>query len=210
MQNVLDQFCLPDPVSGDGRQNCCMKLFERKKNPHSSHLTPTDITMKNQGQIQKITENYSGTVRLLAIEKEILRFQFLVNHSLQKEITLEAGYQTIANRFFQQDIPTEAETEYAINYIEDELMSSKDLLNRNETLVSSDQHLAEVFHKNGFTQSTFSRREVENLFTQYAYVVMGRLSSVKRSAITREDFATLLLLREITHHLDFEAIDLVD
>ncbi|GET26090.1 hypothetical protein [Prolixibacter sp. NT017] len=166
--------------------------------------------MKNQERIQKITEKYSGTVRLLSIEKEVLRFQSLSNHSLEKEITLEAGYQTIAGRFFRQDIPTEAETEYAINYIEDTLMSSKDLLNRNEVLVSSDEDLAEVFRKNGFTQSTFSRREVENLFTQYAYVVIGRPSSIQRSSVTREDFATILLLREITHHLGFEVIDLVD
>ncbi|GET23321.1 hypothetical protein [Prolixibacter denitrificans] len=165
--------------------------------------------MKDQERIQKITEQYAGAVRLLAIEKEILRFQFLVNHSLQKEITLEAGYQTIANRFFQQDIPTEAETEYAINYIEDELMSSKDLLNRNEILISSDEHMAEVFRKNDFAQSRYSRREVESLFSQYASIITGRPSSLNRQSVTREDFATILLLREITHHLGFEAIDLV-
>lgn len=166
--------------------------------------------MKNQERIQKITEQYAGTVRLLSIEKEVLRFQFLVNHSLQKEIALKAGYQTIADRFFRQDISTEAETEYAINYIEDELMSCKDLLNRKEILVSSDEHLAEVFRKNDFTQSKYSRHEVESLFSQYASIITGRPSSLNRQTVTREDFATILLLREITHHLGFEAIDLVD
>jgi len=157
-----------------------------------------------------MTEKYSGTVRVLNIDEEVLRFQYLVNHSLQKEITLKAGYQTIAARFFRQDIPTEAETEYAINYIEDELMSNKELLNKGETLVSSDQHLAEVFHKNGLEKSTYSRQEVENLFSQYAYVIMGQPSLLNLMAVTREDFATILLLREIIHHLGFEAINIVN
>jgi len=30
------------------------------------------------------------------------------------------------------------------------------------------------------------------------------------TTVTREDFATILLLREITHHLDFEAIYQID
>ena len=165
--------------------------------------------MKSQEQIQKMPEKYPGTVRLLNIDKTVLRFQYVVNHSLQKEIILKAGYQTIAERFFMHSIPTEAETEYAINYIEDELMSSKELHNQGETLISSDQHLTKLFRKNDLEKSTYSRQDVEDLFSQYTYVVMGRLSSVKRSTVTREDFATILLLREITHHLDFGAINIL-
>jgi hypothetical protein len=59
--------------------------------------------------------------------------------------------------------------------IEDELMGNKELQNRDETLLSKNQSLASVFHKNG-----------------------------------REDFAIVLLLREIMHHLRFDAINIED
>jgi len=144
--------------------------------------------------------------RILSIEDEVLHFQYLENEELKDEILLKTGFRYLAETFFRNDIPTEAETEYAINYIEDELMSNKKLRNNNETLISADEKIAELFRKNGLDKNEFSRQEIENLFNSYAYVIMGKPSSLLPVNTTREDFALLLALREIMHHLNFEKI----
>ncbi len=144
--------------------------------------------------------------RIVNFEDEILRFQFVENDDFKDEILLKAGFRFLAKTFFRNDIPTEAETEYAINYIEDELMSNKKLLNNNETLFTSDEKVADLFHKNGIDKTEYTRQEIESLFNAYASVVMGKPSSLIPVKITREDFALLLTLREIMHHLDFKSI----
>lgn len=143
----------------------------------------------------------------LTIEKNELLFQYLLKDAIQKEIKLPAGYEFISSKFFLHPIPTDAETDYAINYIEDELMSNRELLQHNEKLYSADERLMTIFFKNELPNDSLSRQTVEDLFNRYARVIMGApLSSIKVE-ITAEDFAILLLLREIMHHLNFDSIN---
>ena len=132
------------------------------------------------------------------------------DNQLNKEIILPAGYQYLVERFFKHDIPTDSETEYAINYIEDELMSNTELQNNQENLYSADKKLINIFHKNGIEAHYQSRKSIEDLFSQYARVIIGASASELQTNITREDFATVLVLREIMHHLDFEALTLIE
>ncbi len=120
--------------------------------------------------------------------------------------TLPLGYQMIAKQFFKKEIPTDSETDYAINYIEDELMLHPELKGGKQSLLTTDDMLKAIFVKNKLTADTFSRQRVEDLFTDYARVAMGTPASFMDVEVTREDFAALLVLREIMHHLDFEQI----
>jgi len=158
----------------------------------------TDQNMRKEKQTQSI--------RLINFEEDQVRFQFIDEDVLRMEKLLKTGYRYISDTFFKHDIPTEAETEYAINYIEDQLMSQKELLNNNETLVCTDSLLSDIFIKNEMQQNVYSRQQVEDLFNRYAYVIMGASSSRLNTAIVKEDFAFLLVIREIMHHLNFEAI----
>ena len=144
----------------------------------------------------------------LIMEEEWLRFQFQQEKEITNEVTLPLGYKLLVTKFFKQDIPTEAETEYAINYIEDELMSNKTLRNELKELYIPDKRILEVFQKNGSSDYSYSRQRVEDLFSRYAYTIMGGAITETQSAITREDFSTILILREILHHLNFETIHL--
>lgn len=146
--------------------------------------------------------------RQLIIEGEQTHFRFLTNDHLEKELSLGTGYQHLVQTFFKSALPTEAETEYAINFIEDELMSNKELLNNEEQLICEQNHYTNLFRKNGLEQSVLTRREVEDLFANYAYVIMGGRAMEKSVEIRSHDFALLLLLREIMHHLNFETITL--
>lgn len=142
----------------------------------------------------------------LEMETEWLKFQFIKDTEVKQEIALRVGYRLITNRFFKHEIPTFDETDYAINYIEDALMSDKTLLQSNKELITSDDKIITLFRKNKISGYAITRRSVEDLFSQYARVVMGAPVSTLEAGITAEDFAILLILREIMHHLDFEVL----
>ena len=55
--------------------------------------------------------------RILSIEDEVLHFQYLENEELKDEILLKTGFRYLAETFFRNDIPTEAETEYSYNFV---------------------------------------------------------------------------------------------
>lgn len=150
-----------------------------------------------------------GVNCFLNIEKEVLTFQFQKDNEIVKQFTLSAGYKRISDTFFNRDIPNEAEVEFAINAIENELMRNKDLLERKGYLFTSDRNLIAFFNKNGSNEHTYSRQDVEDLFSKYARVMMGAPSSEINAEITREDVAIVLILREIMHHLDFEELRII-
>lgn len=165
--------------------------------------------MNNLKQYNTNNTQTAGTIRLLHIGSETATFQRRENNTLTQEITLETGYRYLVDKFFKQEIPGDAETDYAINYIEDQLMSDRNLLHTNEQLVSSDKLLIELFRKNELRADSYSRQNVEELFSRYARVIMGAPASELNATITRTDFAILLLLREIMHHLGFKTISLI-
>ena len=165
--------------------------------------------MNNLKQYNTNNTQTAGTIRLLHIGSETATFQRRENNTVTQEIKLETGYRYLVDKFFKQEIPTDAETDYAINYIEDQLMSDRNLLHTNEQLVSSDKLLIELFRKNELLADSYSRQNVEDLFSRYARVIMGAPASELNTPITRTDFAILLLLREIMHHLGFETINLI-
>lgn len=147
-------------------------------------------------------------IRLLSIDKDKTTFTFIENNIKLQKITLNIGYELVANRHFKRDIPSEAQVEYAINDIEDALMSRKELVNQNQDLLCNDQILSDIISKQGETKSDFTREEIENLFSKYAYVSLGDPVSRIQSDIEPNDYAYILILREITHHLNFKHIKL--
>lgn len=162
--------------------------------------------MKNEGKHS--AESLKKT-RLIQLDKDKLYFHFLINESEMKNLVLPLGYVFLSNNYFKQSIPTEAETEYAINYIEDELMRNPVFKNQNESLVCRNELLTKVFikriGKHG-KHNVFSRQEVEELFNSYAYIIMGNATKRIEFNITKEEFSVMLLIREIMHHLDFKEI----
>jgi len=159
--------------------------------------------------MDNIKDMQSINTRVLNIDKQTLSFEYKKEDALQKVIELPLGYEAVTSKFFKSSMPTEAETEYAINFIEDHLMSNKEFINHQEILVSQSKSLADVLSKNGLLQGEHSRKTIEDLFNNYARIVMGTPSTLIDIEITKEDFAALLVLREVLHHLNFESIDII-
>jgi hypothetical protein len=165
------------------------------------------------GEIDFIFNKYGkeelSNIRIVSIGKEELRFLYLDGEKQSKEVLLKAGYEYISKTFYKHDIPTEAEVEYAINFIEDELMSEKSLLNNNERFLCLDQAVLEILQKNNESKELYSSRDIENIFSGYARLSMGEPISRSGLQTTREDFAIILILREIMHHLKFKEIHIM-
>lgn len=70
-------------------------------------------------------------IRVLKIDSESMKFIYIKNGKLENELLLNIGVDKIVRSFFKNEIPNEGEIENAINYIEDILMSLKELRNNN-------------------------------------------------------------------------------
>jgi hypothetical protein len=144
------------------------------------------------------------------MENNILVFTIFEGFNIKDEISLSIGYEIVASKYFKHEIPSVDEIDYAINNIEDELMSNKLLINQNSELVCADKMLREILKQDFGSKSSYSRTEVETLFSKYAAVSMGEPLSRYNLNLSRDVFAKILLLREIMHHLFFEKINMVD
>ena len=151
-------------------------------------------------------ENY----RIVQITNETILFHYIQNQTLTKTMKLNIGIQTIMSKYFTKEVPTEAEVEYAINAIEDELMSSKDLVGSNERLYTNDGFIIEIVKASEKTITNVSRQVIEEIFTKYALVSMGRSPIYDDIKMNKEKYAGLLILREILHHLNFTDLGIIN
>ncbi|MEZ4383143.1 MAG: hypothetical protein R3A79_17580 [Nannocystaceae bacterium] len=124
---------------------------------------------------------------------------------------LPLAWGRLRERFVRHAIPSEAEVEHAINFIEDALMERPALREHGGlALVSADPVLRAVLGRAGTGAGTWSRGDVEALFTRYARISMGGSPARDAIEVRAEEYVALLVLREILHHLDFAAITIVD
>lgn len=146
-------------------------------------------------------------IRYMKFEEESLLFRFSNDRSsTQTEISLPLGYAYVSKRFFKKEMPTESEVEYAINYIEDQLMSNKALIKNDEALIYSDNTLAKLLAKHTDEKKVYSREEYEKLFNHFAYMITGDNFMKQNFNLTNDEFAIMLVLREVLHHLKFTEI----
>ena len=125
------------------------------------------------------------------------------------QLILHIGSAKTGREHFRHDPPTEAEIENAIQVVEDEVMRAVKFVARPSTLVSNDSVLVEVATWLGVSndvEMTLSLQQVENGFSRLAARSMGRPSSQDDMPTNPMFAATLLILREFMHHLQFESI----
>lgn len=155
-------------------------------------------------------EIIDANFRLIEITADNIIFHFFREGREERSLALNLSPATIAAGFFRHSIPGEAEVEYAINFIEDELMKDRALVNSGEKLYVADRSLAEALRVPAGGSATLTREAVEEAFTQYALLSMGRSPAYDDISMDREKYAAVLIVREILHHLDFGAITLLD
>ena len=123
---------------------------------------------------------------------------------------LEIGFETTANLFFKHNPPTPGEVENAIQTVEDEVMALRKLLPNESTLFTIDQPIRNIAKQQISTTNTeglvLSRSSMEQIFGRLAAIISGRPASSDTLPTDNNFAATLLILREVMHHLKFTEI----
>jgi len=106
--------------------------------------------------------------------------------------------------------PRPQDIERAINDIEDALMHARGKLGNTGAVASEDRVLLEIASVAGLgkTAKTLPRQAVEALFERLAAVALGRPNAQERLPEDMHLAASIVILREVMHHLDVPSIGL--
>lgn len=124
---------------------------------------------------------------------------------------LELGAEPLLAQFFRHQPPTPGEMENAIMQVEDQLAHARQLAGEAGVLYGRGPLLLDVARAaglNGDLPLHLTRDAVEQTFERLAMVSLGRPAGSDGLPQSAEFAAVLLILREVLHHLQFEAIQL--
>ena len=132
-------------------------------------------------------------------------------HQAATPLRLPLGAQTTAQTYFQHTPPTPLELEHAIAAVEDALMRIHPLVNRHSRLVTSNAVIGDIARLAGATvlpnQSVHLTLDgMEQVFQRLSARSLGRHISQDVLPEGAGFAATLLILREFMHHMNFDAI----
>lgn len=117
-------------------------------------------------------------------------------------LDLELGTHSTAQLFFKSDPPRPVELERAIDHVEDELMRALVWSGGRATLVTDHPFVRGLAQ----AEPVLSLETVEALFQRLASGLPGQPSALHGMPAGREAAATLLILRELMHHLRFNQV----
>lgn len=126
--------------------------------------------------------------------------------------TLAIGAQRTARACFRRPIPARLEFEIAIEAVEDEIITVAAMLPPDSTLYASDEALRHIALLAGVPASATMRLELaamERVWSRLAAVIEGKPAAQEGIPEDSAFAATLLILREFMHHLQFSAIMIV-
>lgn len=124
-------------------------------------------------------------------------------------LTLDIGYVKTARDHFRHVPPTGLELENAIAAVEDELARARSLVAGGSRLFSTDVAIRAVALNAGLADCadlTLSQEATERTFSRLAAVAQGSSAAHEGIPPDAAFAATLLILREFLHHLQFAAI----
>jgi len=128
----------------------------------------------------------------------------------EKIWTFDIGKVKTARDFFKLFPPTPGEIENAIQVVEDEVMPLHKLLIPGSGLYSTDTSIKEIaeyaMSEDNKDELILTRDSMERVFSRLAAIITGLPSSQDVLPASNEFASTLLILREVMHHLSFVEI----
>jgi len=121
-------------------------------------------------------------------------------------LSLDIGSRKTAVALFHHQPPTPGELENAIQIVEDEVTRARALAATHPALWTTDPFVPELARMAGEAGNRLSIESVERMFDLLASLSLGRPASQAGIPNTPDFAATLLILREFMHHLDFAEI----
>lgn len=124
-------------------------------------------------------------------------------------LILPVGFRNLGGAGFRHAPPTPIELENAIALVEDELFRIRDAVVKESALVTADAAVRAIAQAAGAAaqgETALTRDAVEQVFNRLAAIVQGRPASQDVIPVDADFAATLLILREFMHHLEFASI----
>lgn len=161
----------------------------------------------SDSKIENLGDSGSATMLQIGEEQTVVTSRSGIESA--PPITLPMGSVKTA-QYFNHNPPTEAEMENAIMLVEDELFRIRHSIVKGSTLSTTDVSVRTIAKIAGVSDQpnlTLTRDLVEQTYNRLAAIVQGRPASQDLIPTTAEFSATLLILREFMHHLNFASID---
>ena len=128
-------------------------------------------------------------------------------------LALAIGSEKTARAFFKHTPATPLELETAIETVENEVMRVRPLIPEGTTLYTTDAAVREIALLSGVgdaAQMRLSVEAMERTFDRLTLVAGGRPASHEGLPASTTFAATLLILREFMHHLQFSSITVMN
>jgi exopolyphosphatase/pppGpp-phosphohydrolase len=122
---------------------------------------------------------------------------------------LPVGSRKTAAEYFHHDPPTPGEMENAIVAVEDAVASARTIISGGTGLFTTDEAIRKIALISGVTDGAeliLTRDAMEQTFERLIEVILGRPDLRKEVPADATFSATLLILREFMHHLQFLSI----
>lgn len=148
-------------------------------------------------------------IALLHIGKEQTDIAFGIDAEPEDMLVLNIGSNRTAVDYFKHTPPTPGEMETAIMMVEDEVTRTGKLLTGHPKLFTMNTSIRELALIAGVSDQPvmiLSIEAVERTFDLLASLTLGRPTSSAGIPTNTSFAATLLILREFMHHLQFESI----
>lgn len=124
-------------------------------------------------------------------------------------LVLEIGSGKTARDHFRHVPPTPVELENAIVTVEDEIARARARTRKRSTLLTTDTAIREIALVAGIrngAEMTLTLDAVEQTFERLVALTLGRRAISEGIPASGEFAATLMILREFMHHLQFSSI----
>jgi exopolyphosphatase/pppGpp-phosphohydrolase len=121
-------------------------------------------------------------------------------------LALAIGSSKTASEHFKHMPPTPAELENAIQAVEDEIARARTITKGISSVFTTDQLVREAALVAGLPEQSellLSRDAVEQTFERLAALTLGQLPAQERFPPSNAFAASVLILREFMHHLQF-------
>ena len=122
-------------------------------------------------------------------------------------VALPVGYHSLSKRYFHHNIPSPGEVEMAINVIEDAIQATPLLRTTAGSFNCADHFLKEIASVAG-ESARLTQQNIEQVFNRVADVAAGSPRQPGEFPADPEFICYLLIVRELSHHLNIQDINL--
>jgi len=179
-------------------------------------MSPAPLTLREvTEQYNRLRAEFSADPGVTLLSIAALQTHVVSGREASPSLTLslDLGTQRVSEDFFHHQPPTPAELENAIMLVEDQLACMRSLRDEKSLLISDYSALRDIAVASGLNGPAPLRLTcdaVEQCFERLAMISQGRPAATDSLPKSAEFAATLLILREWMHHLQFDAITLLD